>query len=81
MNLVELTGQVVIQKFGQGSKSEHDAVYLVIGKKKHRLKRRGGNPFYDESLHSLIGKTIKAKGYLNPHFFEITEEPVVLKKE
>jgi hypothetical protein len=72
MDEMELTGKVIIQKFGKDSKSEHDAVYLDTGKKKYRLKRKGGNPFYDTSLHELVGKTIKVRGNITPYFFEIT---------
>jgi putative SOS response-associated peptidase YedK len=75
MNEMELTGKVILQKFAEGSKSDHDAVYLDTGKQKYRLKRRGGNPFYDASLHELVGKTIKARGNITPYFFEITNTP------
>ncbi len=71
----ELIGKVIVQKFGEGSKSEHDAVYLDTGVEKYRIKKKGGNPFYDASLHELIGKTIKAKGNITDYFFEITNEP------
>ena len=72
---MKLKGKVVTEVFGEGSKSEHNAVYLDTGKKKYRLKRKGGNPFYDETLHNLVGKTISAEGNLTPHFFEITGDP------
>lgn len=72
---MKLKGTVVEGSFGQGSKSEHHAVYIDTGDKKYRLKRRGGNPFYDETLHSLVGKTISAEGVLTDYFFEITGEP------
>lgn len=75
MDEMELTGKVILQKFSEGSKSEHDAVYLDTGKMKYRLKRKGGNPFYDASLHELVGKTIKALGNITPNFFEITNTP------
>ena len=75
MHDVELTGKVVLKSFSKGSKSEHDAVYLDTGEKKYRLKRRGGNPFFDASLHALIGKTIKVEGRITPYFFEICGEP------
>jgi len=67
----ELTGKVILKKFGEGSKSEHDAVYLDTGKKKYRLKRRGGKPFHDPSLLEMVGKSIKARGIITPYFFEI----------
>ena len=72
---MKLKGTVVEGSFGKGSKSEHNAVYLDTGEKKYRLKRRGGNPFYDESLHRLVGKTIAAEGTLTDYFFEITNDP------
>jgi hypothetical protein len=76
----ELIGEVILMKFGKGSKSEYDAVYLDTGKKKYRLKRKGGNPFYDASLHKLIGKTIKVQGNVTPYFFEINNKPKDLTK-
>ena len=36
--MTELTGKVVVQKFGEGSKSEHNAVYLDTGAEKYRIK-------------------------------------------
>ena len=69
----ELTGKVILMKFGKGSKSDHDAVYLDTGKKKYRLKRRGGNPFHDPSINELVGKSIKARGIITPYFFEIIQ--------
>lgn len=78
-DIITLKGVVIIQKFAEGSKSEHDAVYLDTGKKQYRLKKRGGNPFYDESLHKLIGHLVILKGILNPYFFEITEIEEILE--
>jgi len=79
MKDMKLKGKVVEVSFGKGSKSEHNAVYLDTGENKYRLKRIGGNPFYDETLHNLIGKTIEAEGKLTDYFFEITNEPEELK--
>lgn len=73
--MTKLTGKVVAKKFGKGSKSEHDAVYLDTGDKKYRLKKKGGNPFYDESLHKLVGRTIELEGNITSDFFVITDEP------
>lgn len=72
----ELTGKVVLQKFGQGSKSEHDAVCLETDQGSFVLRRVGGNPFRDPVLHQLIGKTITATGMIRNYVFfakEITE--------
>jgi hypothetical protein len=72
---MKLKGKIVEDTFGEGSKSEHNAVYLDTGTEKYRLKRIGGNPFYDETLHNLIGKTIELEGNITNHFFEITNLP------
>jgi len=76
--VMKLQGLVVEGVYGEGSKSEHTAVYLDTGAKKYRLKRRGGNPFFDQTLRDLIGKTILAEGNLTDHFFEFTTEPEVI---
>jgi len=65
----ELTGKVVMKKFGKGSKSEHDAVCLQTSGGEYVLRRVGGNPFYDEMLHSMVGKEIKASGMLSDSIF------------
>jgi len=75
MKLTILKGKVILEKFAEGSKSEHEAVFLDTGEERYRLKKRGGNPFHDDSLHLLVGKTINAEGIVTPHFFEITSEP------
>ena len=53
---VELNGKVVKKKFGQGSKSQHDAVYLETDSGSFVLRRKGGNPFNDPELNKLIGE-------------------------
>lgn len=77
--MAKLTGKVIIEKFGEGSKSEHNAVYLDTGENKYKLKKQGGNPFFDESLHKLVGKTIEAEGNITKYFFEITKNLSELK--
>ncbi len=66
---IELTGTVVQKKFGAGSKSEHDAIYLETDKGDYQLRRLGGNPFSDPELKKLIGKKITATGMLNESLF------------
>lgn len=78
---MKLKGRVIEGTFSKGSKSEHNAVYLDTGENKYRLKRIGGNPFFDDTLHKLIGKTIEVEGNLTDYFFEITKEPCNLKGE
>jgi hypothetical protein len=65
----ELKGTVVQKKFGAGSKSEHDAIYLETDEGDYQLRLVGGNPFSDPELKKLIGKKITATGILNESLF------------
>jgi hypothetical protein len=56
------TGTVIKKLFGRGSKSEHEAVYLVTDRGEYVLRRRGGNPFSDPELDKLVGKQIRCEG-------------------
>jgi hypothetical protein len=78
MEKKRLTGLVVQDTFGKGSKSEHGAVYLDTGKQKFKLKKHGGSPFGDRSLSKLSGKKIAATGYIKEYYFEIIGEPEIL---
>lgn len=73
----EMVGKVVLKKFGEGSKSEHDAVCLQTEDKVYKLKRAGGNPFVDPQLQKLAGKKIKAVGQINDYLFTITEYKII----
>ncbi|MCF2221506.1 hypothetical protein H9Q08_19760 [Chryseobacterium sp. PS-8] len=76
---MKLEGLVVEGRFGKESKSEHSAIYIDTGENKYRLKKLGGNPFYDETLHNLIGKKVSVEGNLTDYFFEMTSSPKELK--
>lgn len=69
----ELTGKVILKKFGKGSKSEHDAICLVTDNGTFVLRRAGANPFSDEKLHAMVGKEITSRGHLKEPYFMITE--------
>ncbi len=59
-------GAVIKKRFGEGSKSEHDAVMLEVKEgKRYRLRIEGGNPFFDEELEKLVGKKIRCRGLLH----------------
>ena len=63
---MRLTGKVVKKRFGAGSKSEHDAVYLSAADgSSFKLRIPGGNPFQDPRLDGLVGKSITAFGELD----------------
>jgi hypothetical protein len=66
---VTLTGKVTLKKMGEGSKSEHEAVYFVTEGASYVLRRKGENPFSDPFLHKLDGKKIEVTGIVNKYVF------------
>ncbi len=66
-------GKVVRKRFAEGSKSEHDAVMLVTGDKEYKLRRQGGNPFFDPELEALVGRTISCQGLEHDYTFIMSE--------
>ena len=71
--MAEFIGKVSTGPFGTGSKSEHEAVYLNTEDGRYVLRRPGGNPFYDEELHGLVGKTIHCTGVISDYVLQISE--------
>jgi hypothetical protein len=57
-------GKVTKRLLGAGSKSEHEGLVLVTDSGEFKLRREGGNPFWDETLASLEGKRIECEGLL-----------------
>ncbi|MES2645264.1 MAG: hypothetical protein V4717_00210 [Bacteroidota bacterium] len=64
-----ITGKLEFKRFGEGSKSEHDALGIETKEGWIKLKRMGGNPFHDAELEKLIGKKIKATGTKDDYQF------------
>ena len=71
--MVELSGRVIKQIIGKGTKSEHDAVLLETKDGNYVLRRRGGNPFRDPELDALVGQRIRANGVLTAYTFVMTD--------
>jgi hypothetical protein len=74
---MQLTGRVTKKHFARGSKSGREAVILATEGGEYLLRRRGGNPFFDEELENLVGKQIRCVGDLTGYTFlmdEWTEE-------
>jgi hypothetical protein len=57
-----LSGTVIKKVFARGSKSEHEAVYLLTDQGEFMLRRQGGNPFSDPELDRLVGKQVRCEG-------------------
>jgi hypothetical protein len=62
---MQLSGKIIRQRFGSGTKSEHEAVMLVTDKGTYRLRRVGGNPFHDPELEQLVGHDIVCQGNIH----------------
>lgn len=58
------SGRVVKAAWAAGSKSDHMAVCLESGGRKLKLRRVGGNAFFDQELEALVGKSIEGVGKL-----------------
>jgi hypothetical protein len=55
-------GQVIKKRHAAGSKSDRDAVMLVVGDEELVLRRFGGNAFCDDVLDKLVGHRIRGMG-------------------
>ena len=70
MKSITLEGEVIKELISKGSKSEHEAVLLVVDEDtRYKLGRRGGHPFQDDELEGLVGKYISARGMIQNHSF------------
>ena len=71
---MELRGKVVKEGFGKGSKSEREAIYIIVTPTgKYVLRRSGENAFKDPVLEELVGKTIVGSGVLHDYTFMMSE--------
>jgi len=75
--MTEFIGKVIKQPFGIGSKSEHEAVFLETEDNRYVLRRQGGNPFYDEEMQKIVGKTIRCTGVVVDYALLISDWTVL----
>ena len=61
---MNIRGHVIKKKLYAGTKSEHEGLALVTPEGEFKLRRQGGNPFWDEELAPLEGKEIECEGLL-----------------
>jgi hypothetical protein len=66
---MQLSGKISVKKFGAGSKSEHDAVYLETDQGDYVLRKAGANPFEHVGLKEMIGKQVTVEGTLDQYQF------------
>jgi hypothetical protein len=75
--MTEFIGKVINKPFGKGSKSEYEAVFLETEHQEYVLRRLGGNPFYDEEIQRLVGKTIRCHGVVVDYTLLISDWAVL----
>lgn len=64
-----LEGRVVQKRINVGSKSEHEAAVIVAETSEFKLRLQGGHPFADPRVQSLVGKRIRAEGFVSANQF------------
>ena len=69
---MKLRGRVIKKHLYAGTKSEHEGLVLVTAEGEFKLQRKGGNPFWDETIAELEGKEIEAEGVLKESRFTLS---------
>ena len=71
------TGKVVRKKFGVGSKSEHQAYFLLTESgEQFVLRRRGENPYMDEFFGRFTDKKVTCTGEIVEYVFYVSAENI-----
>ncbi|HSD38199.1 MAG TPA: hypothetical protein VLC92_11870 [Rhodocyclaceae bacterium] len=60
----KLCGEVSAGMHGEGSKSEHRALFIETPKGRFILRRKGGPAFADATLECYLGHTVECDGFL-----------------
>ena len=68
-----LDGVVIKEKLGGASKSAHTGFVLKTKKGQIKLRREGGNPFYDEFFEKYENKPVNVEGYNMDQYFLVTK--------
>jgi hypothetical protein len=69
---MKLRGKVAKKLLYAGTKSEHEGLVLVTAEGEFKLQRKGGNPFWDDTLAELEGKEIETEGTLRETRFTMS---------
>ena len=64
-----ISGTVIQKTFAKGSKSEHEAIYIVTDQGEFVLRKKDDNPFENKALLSFVGKKVQADGTLKDYLF------------
>ena len=74
---MKLKGKAEKKLLYAGTKSEHEGLVLVTAAGEFKLQRKGGNPFWDETLAELEGREIEAEGTLKETRFIMSQWTVL----
>jgi hypothetical protein len=74
---MKLRGKVAKKLLYAGTKSEHEGLVLVTAEGEFKLQRKGGNPFWDETLAQLEGKEIEGEGTMRETRFTMSRWTVL----
>ena len=67
---VTLEGRIERRLVERGTKSEHQAMVLVLADGSfQRLRRAGGNPFRDPYFDAMEGQAVRLTGWQRPGYF------------
>lgn len=66
-------GEVVLEPFATGTKSQRPAAILRTRFGDFVLRRSGSHPLVDPELDALVGKRVRVRGVVHRHTLTITE--------
>ena len=70
---ITLTGRVGKKELGGTSKSAHTSFVLQTKNGDIKLRREGGNPFYDDFFEKYEGKNISVEGFDMGQYFLVSD--------
>lgn len=73
LNKTSLTGTVQKKRLGGTSKTAHEGFVLQTKSGTVKLRREGGNPFYDEFFEKYEDKKVTVEGYDMDQYFLVTD--------
>jgi len=73
LNKITMTGTIEKKSLGGRSKMAHEGFVLHTEDRVIKLRRDGGNPFYDDFFEKYEGKIITVEGYDMEQYFLVTE--------
>lgn len=68
-----ISGTIIKKKLGGTSKSAHTGFVLKTASEELKLRRVGGNPFYDKYFENYENKNVEVTGVKTDNIFFITK--------